>query len=375
MKTLRVLTIIAADQTTQVPTFQQWMGGLMKSIFCNRILMVALLVGVTVFAATTITYHLVNTYKFGAAPGDREYFDYITFDPDSRRLYVSHGSEVLVVNADTGEEEGKISGLKLSHGVAVVPEVGRGFISDGVQGKAIIFDLKTLKVVGEANAAPDADCIIYDPTSKHVFTFNGDSHNATAIDPSTGNVVGTIDLGAGPEFAVADGQGTIYNNLEDKSEVLAIDSRTLKVKSHWPIAPAGAPAPIAMDRDHRRLFVAGREPAMLVVMNANDGKVIQSFPLSGGADAEVYDSKTGLIFVSTREGWVHIFHEDSPDHYSEAGTVKTKLGAKTMAYDPKTQRIFVDTAEFGKAPAPTKEHPHPRPVPIPGTFHLLVYAP
>jgi DNA-binding beta-propeller fold protein YncE len=375
MKTLRVLTIIAADQTTQVPTFQQWMGGLMKSIFCNRILMVALLVGVTAFAATTITYHLANTYKFGAAPGDREYFDYITFDPDSRRLYVSHGSEVLVVNADTGEEEGKISGLKLSHGVVVVPEVGRGFISDGVQGKAIIFDLKTLKLVGEANAAPDADCIIYDPASKHVFTFNGDSHNATAIDPSTGNVVGTIDLGAGPEFAVADGQGTIYNNLEDKSEVLAIDSRSLKVKSHWPIAPAGAPAPIAMDRDHRRLFVAGREPAMLVVMNANDGKVIQSFPISGGADAEVYDSKTGLIFVSTREGWVHIFHEDSPDHYSEAGTVKTKLGAKTMAYDPKTQRIFVDTAEFGKAPAPTKEHPHPRPVPIPGTFHLLVYAP
>jgi DNA-binding beta-propeller fold protein YncE len=375
MKTLRVLTIIAADQPTQVPTFQQWMGGLMKSIFCNRILMVALLVGVTAFAATTITYHLANTYKFGAAPGDREYFDYITFDPDSRRLYVSHGSEVLVVNADTGEEEGKISGLKLSHGVVVVPEVGRGFISDGVQGKAIIFDLKTLKVVGEANAAPDADCIIYDPASKHVFTFNGDSHNATAIDPSTGNVVGTIDLGAGPEFAVADGQGTIYNNLEDKSEVLAIDSRSLKVKSHWPIAPAGAPAPIAMDRDHRRLFVAGREPAMLVVMNADDGKVIQSFPLSGGADAEVYDSKTGLIFVSTREGWVHIFHEDSPDHYSEAGTVKTKLGAKTMAYDPKTQRIFVDTAEFGKAPAPTKEHPHPRPVPIPGTFHLLVYAP
>jgi DNA-binding beta-propeller fold protein YncE len=253
--------------------------------------------------------------------------------------------------------------------------VGRGFISDGAQGKAIIFDLKTLKVVGEAKAAPDADCIIYDPASKHVFTFNGDSHNATAIDPTTGNTVGTIDLGGGPEFAVADGQGTIYNNLEDKSEVLVIDSRSLKVKSHWPIAPAGAPAPIAMDRDHRRLFVAGREPAMLVVMNADDGKVIQSFPISGGADAEVYDSKTGLIFVSTREGWVHIFHEDSPDHYSEAGKVKTELGAKTMAYDPKTARIFVDTAEFGKSPEPTKERPHPRPAPIPGTFHLLVYAP
>jgi hypothetical protein len=242
------------------------------------------------------------------------------------------------------------------------------------QGKAIIFDLKTLKVVGEANAAPDADCIIYDSASKRVFTFNGDSHSTTAIDPASGKDVGKVDLGGGPEFAVADGKGIIYNNLEDKNEVLAIDSRSLKVKSHWPIAPAGAPAPIAMDRDHRRLFVAGREPAMLVVMNADDGKVIQSFPISGGADADVYDSKTGLIYVSTREGWVHIFHEDSPDHYSEAGNLKTELGAKTMAYDPKTERIFVDTAEFGTAPEPTKERPHPRPVPIPGTLHLLVYA-
>jgi hypothetical protein len=145
----------------------------MKSIFYNRIMLGALMFGVTAFAATTVNYHLANTYKFGAAPGDREYFDYITFDPDSRRLYLSHGSEVLVVNADTGEEEGKISGLKQSHGVAVVPEVGRGFISDGAQGKAIIFDLKTLKVVGEAKAAPDADCIIYDPASKHVFTSKG----------------------------------------------------------------------------------------------------------------------------------------------------------------------------------------------------------
>lgn len=346
----------------------------MKLTFCNRRMVAAVLLVASAFAATAINYHLANAYKFGAAPGSREYFDYITFDPSSRRLYLSHGTEVLVVNADTGREEAKISGLKLSHGIAVVPEVGRGFISDGEQGKAIIFDLKTLKVVGEAEAAPDADCIIYDPASKRVFTFNGDSHSATAIDPETAKDVGTIDLGGGPEFAVADGQGMIYNNLEDKSVVLAIDSRNLQVKSRWPIAPAGAPAPIAMDREHRRLFVAGREPAMLVVMNADDGQVIQSFPISNGADADVYDQKTGLVFVSTREGWVHIFHEDSPDHYSEAGKVKTEFGAKTMAYDPKTERIFVDTAEFGKPPEPTKDHPHPRPAPIQGTFHLLVYT-
>ena len=339
----------------------------------SRIMTAATLLAVTCLAASAVNYHLANTYSFGAAPGAREYFDYITFDPGSRRLYLSHGTEVLVVNADTGKEEGKISGLKLSHGVAIVPDLGRGFISDGAAGKAIIFDLSTLKVVGEANAAPDADCILYDSASHRIFTFNGDSHSATAIDPATGKDVGTIDLGGGPEFAVANGQGMIYNNLEDKSEVLAIDSGSLQVKSRWPIAPAGAPAPIAIDREHSRLFVAGRQPAMLVVMNADNGKVIQSFPISSGADADVYDPKTGLIFVSTREGWVHIFHEDSSDHYSEAGRVKTEYGAKTMAYDDKMGRIFVDTAKFGKA-QPTKQHPHPRQEPIPGTFHLLVYT-
>lgn len=343
--------------------------------FFTRMVFAMTTLAISVFAENATTFHLANTYKFGPPPGGREYFDYITLDPESRRLYLSHGTEVLVINADTGKEEGKVSGLKVSHGVAVVPDQGRGFVSDGEQGKAIIFDLKTLKVVGEATAAPDADCIIYDPASKHVFTFNGDSKNATAIDPATGKTVGTVDLGGGPEFAVADGRGMIYNNLEDKSEVLAIDSRNLQVKSRWSIAPAGAPAPIAMDREHRRLFVAGREPAMLVVMNADDGKVIASFPISNGADADVYDPKTGMIFVSTRDGWVHIFHEDSPDKYSEAGKVKTEFGAKTMAYDSKTGRIFVDTVEFGKAPEPTKEHPHPRPTAKPGTFHLLVYQP
>jgi len=327
----------------------------------------------TLWGNTAGDYNLVHKFEFGAAPGGREYFDYITVDSDSRRVYLSHGTEVLVVNADTGALEGKISGLKLSHGVAVVPALGRGFISDGEQGKAIIFDLKTLKVVGVANAAPDADCIIYDPASKRVFTFNGDSHSATVIDPETGKDVGTIDLGGAPEFAVTDEHGTIYNNLEDKSEVLAIDSRSLQVKSRWPIAPAGAPAPIAMDREHRRLFVAGREPAMLVVMNADDGKVVQSFAISGGVDADVYDPKTGRIFVSTREGWIHVFHQDSPDRYSEVQKIRTEFGAKTMGFDPKTNHIFVDTASFGPAPTATKEHPH-RPSPIPGTFHLLVYA-
>jgi len=341
---------------------------------CTRLFcLAAFLVGS--LTARAADYHLAKTYKFGTAAGGREYFDYLTFDAGSGRLYLSHGTEVLVVDANTGREVGKIDGLKVSHGIAVVPEAGRGFITDGAQGKVIIFDLKTLKRIGEADAAPDADCIIYDRASKHIFTFDGDSRNTAVIDPASGQKIGRVDLGGGPEFAVADGRGMIYNNLEDKSEVVAIDSRSLSVKSHWLIAPAGAPAPIAMDLEHRRLFVSGREPAMMVVMNADDGKVIQSFPISAGADAEVFDSKTGMVFVSTREGWVHMFHEDSPDHFSEAGKIKTEFGAKTMAYDPATKRVFVDTADFEKPPAPTKENPHPRPRAIPGTFRVLVYEP
>lgn len=338
-------------------------------------LLVFLLTAITVSAAAAASYHLVKTRKFGAAPGGAEYFDYITVDAASRRVYLSHGTEVLVVNADTGALEGKISGLKLSHGVAVVPGLDRGFITDGEQGKIVIFNLKTLKVTGEATAAPDADSIVYDPASKRIFSFNGDSKSSTVLDPANGKVVGTIDLGGAPEFAVTDGHGMIYNNLEDKSEVIAIDSNNLTVKSRWSILPAGAPAPIAIDREHRRLFVAGRNPQTLVIMNADDGKVLQSFPISAGADASVYDPNTGQVFVSTREGWIHIFHEDSPDHFSEAGKIKTEFGAKTMGFDSKTNRVFVDTAKFGPAPAPTTEHPHPRQRPIPGTFHVLVYAP
>jgi DNA-binding beta-propeller fold protein YncE len=349
----------------------------MSSPIQNRVKLIigSLLLGVfTASGATTVAYHLAKAYKFGAAPGGRRYFDYITVDPASRRIYLSHGTEVLVVNADTGALEGKISGLEFSHGVALVPGLGHGFITDGEQGTIVLFDLKTLKVIGGVAAAKDADSILYDPASKHVFSFNGDSRSSTVLDPANGKVVGTIELGGAPEFAVSDGRGMIYDNLEDKSEVVAIDANNLTIKSHWPIAPAGAPAPLAIDREHRRLFVSGRDPQMLVVLNADDGKVIQSFPISAGADASIYDPTTGRIFVSTREGWIHIFHEDSPDHFSEAGKIKTEFGAKTMGFDSKTDQLFVDTANFAPAAAPTKEHPHPRPTPIPGTFHLLVYA-
>ncbi len=325
----------------------------------------------SLWGQSTTSYHLIHTYAFGTAPDGHEYFDYIFVDPGSRRAYVSHGTEVLVVNADTGVLEGKISGLKRSHGIAVVPDLGRGFITDGEQGKIIVFDLKSLKTLDAVGAADDADCVIYDQASRRIFSFNGDSHNSTVLDPATGKVVGTIELGGSPEYAVADGRGMIYNNLEDKGEVLAIDARKLKIESRWPIAPAGGPTAIAMDREHRRLFIASREPAMLTVMNADSGKILKEFSISDGADAAVYDAESGRVFVSTRAGWIHVFHEDSPERYSEMGRVRTEFGAKTMGFDSKLNHLLVDTATFAK-PAPDAKHA--RPAAIPGTFRLLIYA-
>lgn len=350
----------------------------MKSYRAGRIALGVLLILVASFStlmATAEKYHLLNRYSFGAAEGaTREYFDYITVDVAGRRVYISHGTEIKVIDADSAALIGNITGLKQDHGVAIATEFGRGFISDGALGKVIIFDLKTLKVTGEAKADKDADCVIYDPFSKRVFVMDGDPHNSTVIDANSGSVVGTIELGGSPEFAVADGKGTVYINLEDKSEVVAIDSSTLKIKSRWPIAPAGAPTALAMDVAHHRLFSAGRDPKMLVVVDSDSGKVLQSFAISGGVDAAAYEPETGLVFASTREGMVHVFHEDSPDKYSEVETIKTELGAKTMGLDSKTHKLFLDTVDFAPAPAPTAQHPHPQGTAIPGTFHVLVYG-
>jgi YVTN family beta-propeller protein len=346
-------------------------SGISRTILCGTVL----LLGGLATARVPEGYHLLKKYSFGAAEGaTREYFDYITVDSAARRVYLSHGTEIRVIDADNGSVVGSIGGLKQTHGVAIASEFGRGFITDGAQGKAIIFDLKTLKVTGEAKADKDADSVAYDPASKRVFVMNGDPNSSTVIDAKSGSVVGTIELGGGPEFAVADGKGMVYVNIEDKGELVAIDSSTLKIKSRWPLAPAGTPTAMAMDVAHRRLFSAGRNPQNLVMLDADSGKVIQSLPITAGVDAAVFEPETGMLFLSTREGFVHIFHEDTPDKLSEVEKVKTEFGAKTMGLDTKTHNIFVDTADFGAAPAPTAERPHPQPAPILGTFHVLVYG-
>ena len=319
-------------------------------------------------------YHLVKTYSFGAAPGSKsEYFDYVTVDSAARRVYLSRGTAVQVMDADSGASVGFIPGFTRQHGVALAPEFNRGFISDGDPGKITIFDLKTLKTLGEVKSDPDTDAIVYDPVSKYVFSMNGDSNNSTVVNAKTGEVVKKIPLGGAPEFAVADGKGMVYADIADKNEVVAIDTRTLEVKSRWPTAPSGGSTALAMDREHRRLFSAGRGPQMLVIMDADNGKVIQSFPITAGTDAAAYDPETGMIFVSTIEGNIHIFHEDTPDKYGVVDTVKTQYGAKTMGLDTKTHQLFLDTADFGAAPASAGGRAGRR-APMNDTYRVLVYG-
>ena len=336
--------------------------------------------GLLVFVTLAIArpdsgYHLLKTYKFGPAPGSTaDYFDYITVDAAARRVYLSRGTAVEVMDADSGAEIGYIPGFKRQHGVALAPEFNRGFITDGSMAQVTIFDLKTLKPLGIAKSEADTDGVVYEPVTKRVFTMNGDSHSSTVIDAKSGDVVKTIDLIGSPEFAVADGKGMIYANLANKNEVAAIDARTLEVKSRWPTAPSGGSTALAIDREHRRLFSAGRNPAILVVMDADSGKVIQSFPITAGTDAAAYDPESGMVFVSTREGNIHVFHEDTPDKYSVVDTVKSEVGAKTMGLDTKTHNLYLDTTDFGPAPAPTASGRGSQPVAVPGTFHVLVYG-
>lgn len=274
-------------------------------------------------------------------------WDYLTVDDGARRLYVSHGTQVEVLDLDSGAIVGKIENTLGVHGIAVAPEIGRGFISDGGSSTVTIFDLQTLKTIAEVPTGKKPDAIIYDPATSRVFAFNGGSNSTTVIEAKDGKVAGTIDLGGGPEFAAADGNGHVYNNLEDESLVLKINSRTLKVEQRWPTAPCASPSSMAIDRANRRLFLGCRSKVM-AVMNADTGQVITTLPIGDHVDATAFDVETRLIFNSNGEGTVTVIHQESPDKYSIVETVKTLPRAKTSALDPKTHQLFLSTAESGQ---------------------------
>ena len=274
-------------------------------------------------------------------------WDYLIVDEAARRLYVSHGTQVEVLDIDALSVVGNIPKTPGVHGIALAPESGRGFVSNGQASTVTIFDLKTLKPIGDVPTGQKPDAIIYDPATSRVFAFNGASNSATAIDAAAGKVAGTVDLGGGPEYAAADGKGYVFDDLEDESLVLKINASDLKVEQRWPTAPCASPSSMAIDRNNRRLFLGCRSKVM-AVMDADTGKVITTLPIGDHVDATAYDTETKLIFNSNGEGTVTVIHQDSPDKYAVVETVKTAPRAKTMALDPKTHRLFLSTAENGQ---------------------------
>jgi DNA-binding beta-propeller fold protein YncE len=277
----------------------------------------------------------------------------------------------MVIDADSGKPVGDIPDTLGVHGIALAPELGRGFVSNGREGTVTIFDIETLKLISKVKAGENPDAILYDPASKRVFAFNGKSQDATAIDAAKGTVLGTIKLGGKPEFAVSDGKGEIFVNIEDKSQLDAIDPNTLEVKSRWPLAPCQEPSGLSMDRKNRRLFV-GCDNKMMAVVDADSGKVLATPAIGEGVDATAFDEGTGLAFASCGEGVLTVVREDSPSKFSVAENVKTQEGARTLALDDKTHEVFLVTAKFGPPPAPTAEQPHPRHSILPDTFVVLV---
>jgi DNA-binding beta-propeller fold protein YncE len=312
-------------------------------------------------------YHVLKTYTVGGDGG----WDYLTADSDARRVYISRSTHVIVMDADSGKIVGDIPDTPGVHGIALAPELGRGFTSNGREGTVSIFDIKTLAPISKVKAGENPDAILYDPATKRVFTFNGRSHDSTAIDAATGKVLATIKLDGKPEFAASDAKGEIFVNIEDKSELTAIDPNKLEVKATWPLAPCTEPSGLSIDREHRRLFV-GCDNKMMAVVDGNNGKVIATPPIGDGVDATRFDAETGLAFASCgQDGVLTVVKEESPGKFS-AENVPTELGARTMALDSKTHNVYVVTAKFGPPPAATADNPHPRPTILPGSFVVLV---
>lgn len=274
-------------------------------------------------------------------------WDYLTVDDTNRRLYVSHGTQVEVIDLETDSIIGKIPDTPGVHGIAIAPDLGRGFVSNGQSSTVTVFDLKTLKTLGQVPAGKKPDAIIFDPATSRVFAFNGGSNSATAINAANSKAVGTVDLGGGPEFAVSDGTGYVFNNLEDESQVVKINAQKLTVEQRWPTAPCQSPSSMAMDRRNRRLFVGCRSRVMAVI-NADTGQVATTLPIGDHVDATAFDPELKLIFNSNGEGTITVIRQESPDKYSVLETLKSLPRAKTMALDPKTHRLFLSTAEGGQ---------------------------
>lgn len=315
-------------------------------------------------------YHLDVTWK----PGGEGGWDLLDVDPQVHRLYVTRPDRVQVIDTDKGTLVGEVAGLEGGHGVAVVPELSRGFATSGKTGTVVVFDLQTLKVVGKpVKVGQKPDAIIYEPLTRHVFAFNGDSGDASVIDAATAKVVATIPLGGAPELAVSDGNGTLFVNLEDKSETLAIDVRKNVVAHRWPLALGDAPTGLALDPVKRRLYAACHNEQM-IVLDADSGKMLATLGIGKGVDGCAFDPATGFAFAPCGDGTLTVAREESAGTFRVVEQVKTRPSARTMVLDPQTHAVYVAAADFEAAPTPAPGAPRTRPKMVPGTFAVLKFV-
>jgi len=315
-------------------------------------------------------YHLIKKIPI---PGDYGW-DYLTADSQGRRLYVSHDKEVVVLDLDSGAIIGNVPGSDV-HGIAVLRELGRGFISATDPGSVTIFDLKTLAVIGKVAVGEDPNAIFYDNKTKRIFTVDRGSKRVTALDPKTGKVVGAVEgLGGRTEHAVSDEAGHVFLNMQDRGTLLRIDAQALKVTDTWNLAPCELPSSMDMDRATHRVFIGCRSGVMTVV-DALTGRIVTTQPIGNGVDATEYDPATGLVYFSSGgDGTMSVFHQDTPEKYTLLESVKTQVGARTMALDRKTGRAYLSVAEFGPRPEAAPGKPRPRAPVLPGTFSVLVFG-
>jgi DNA-binding beta-propeller fold protein YncE len=312
-------------------------------------------------------YKVIAKYP---VPGDGS-FDYVTIDSATRRVYISHGTQVDVVDADSGKLVGTIGDTPGVHGAALAPEFKHGFTSNGRENKVSMFDPATLALIKKIDVGKGPDGIYYDPATKRIFTNNHGSHDITAIDAKTGEVVGTVKAEGAGEQAIIGTDGMIYVNSEDTNEVVVFDPKSLEVKKRFPIGVAKTPTGLAYDAKTNRLFIGCRNEPKMVVMDAATGKVINSFPIGSGVDFAAFDPAAKLIFFSCGDGTLSVYREKSANDYEDAGAVKTQPSAKTMAFDPKTKKIFLSAAEYEQTPASDPSKRPQRKI-KPGSFVLLV---
>ncbi|HWY63332.1 MAG TPA: hypothetical protein VNW15_15630 [Rhizomicrobium sp.] len=335
-------------------------------MLASRLLLAAAFCGIAAAPglAATSGYHILKTVTLGGDGG----FDYLNMDPSTGHLFITRGDHVMVVDVDAGKVLTDITGLSGVHGTVFVD--GKAYISEGGSNKVAVVDGKSLQKLSEIAVGTRPDGILDDPFSKRIFTFNGTSNDSTVIDAATGSVAGTVALGGKPEAASSDGAGTIFVNIENKNEVVSFDAKTLMVKGHYPLKPCEGPSGQAADAAHGRIF-SGCD-GMIAVTDMKTGKLVTTFPIGDGVDADRFDPASGYIFASNGEsGTLTVAHEDTPDKYTVLDNVPTAKGARTMELDPKTHRVFVVTQDT-KPGTPTAAQPRPRAVPVPGTFRLIV---